>query len=139
MSRDYEILFIVRPELDEEQVNASVKSVEDLIRNLGGEVQRTDLWGRRRLAYEVSHLREGHYVLVEFELESDRIEDLKNSLKISETVFRFLVTRRPEKASRAAEPPSRARTERAPEPQAVAGPEATAEPETASVGAEEET
>jgi small subunit ribosomal protein S6 len=132
LQRDYEILFIVRPELDEDQVNAAVKSVDDLIRNLGGDTQRTDLWGRRRLAYEVAHLREGHYVLTEFILDSDRVTDLKNSLKISESVFRFLITRRPEKAKTEPRP---ARGERAREPEA-AQPEPAPAP--AAVGAEAE-
>ena len=59
MLRDYEILFIVRPELDDEAVKQSVAGVNTLIENLGGASQKTDVWGRRRLAYEVRHLREG--------------------------------------------------------------------------------
>ncbi len=99
MLRDYEILFIVRPDLDEEQVGAAVKSVETLIANLGGEHQKTDVWGRRRLAYEVSHLREGQYVLTDFRLDPARVPELEATLRISETVFRHLVVRKPEKAS----------------------------------------
>ena len=106
MLRDYEILFIVRPDLDEEQLGAAVKSVETLIANLGGEHQKTDVWGRRRLAYEVSHLREGQYVLTDFRLDPARVPELEATLRISETVFRHLVVRKPEKANGAA--PTRA-------------------------------
>ncbi len=59
MLRDYEILYIVRPELDEEELGKAMDGVQKLIQNLGGEPQKTDVWGRRRLAYEVDHLREG--------------------------------------------------------------------------------
>jgi small subunit ribosomal protein S6 len=98
--RDYEILFIVRPDLDEEQLGAAVKSVETLIANLGGEHQKTDVWGRRRLAYEVSHLREGQYVLTDFKLDPARVPEMEATLRISETVFRHLVVRKPEKVGR---------------------------------------
>jgi small subunit ribosomal protein S6 len=107
--RDYEILYIVRPDLDDEQVAEAVQRVNTLIANSGGNGQRTDVWGRRRLAYEVDHLREGHYVLTEFEIEPERIAEMESSLKISDTVFRHLIVRRPPKtaaAGPAAPPPA---------------------------------
>jgi small subunit ribosomal protein S6 len=107
--RDYEILYIVRPDLDDEQVAEAVQRVNTLIANSGGSSQRTDVWGRRRLAYEVDHLREGHYVLTEFEIEPERIAEMESSLKISDTVFRHLIVRRPPKtaaAGPAAPPPA---------------------------------
>lgn len=108
MLRDYEILYIVRPELDEEQLNQAVDSVGKLIQNLGGEAQKTDVWGRRRLAYEVAHLREGQYVLTDFRLEPERVKEMEATLKISETIFRHLITRKPEKIARAASSAPRA-------------------------------
>ena len=134
MLRDYEILFIARPELDEDQLGQAVGSVEKLIQNLGGDVQKTDVWGRRRLAYEVAHLREGQYVLTDFQLDPTRVAELEATLKISETVFRFLVTRKPEKAQKAngAKP--------APAPAAAEQPPAVdvAEPVVSAENAEEE-
>jgi len=94
--RDYEILFIVRPELDEEQVQQAVASVGKLIENLGGAVQKTDVWGRRRLAYEVRHLREGQYVLTDFQVDPARVPEMEATLKISDTVFRHLIVRKPD-------------------------------------------
>jgi len=94
--RDYEILYIVRPELDEEQLQAAIGTVDQLIQNLGGAVQKTDVWGRRRLAYEVRHLREGQYVLTDFQIDPARVPELEGTLKISDTVFRHLVVRKPE-------------------------------------------
>ena len=102
MLRDYEILYIVRPELDEEQVHEAVGSVDKLIANLGGATVKTDVWGRRRLAYEVRHLREGQYVLTDFRIEPERVPEMEATLKISETVFRHLIVRKPEKMGRTA-------------------------------------
>ena len=96
MLRDYEILYIVRPELDEEQLQAAMATVNQLIESLGGAVQKTDVWGRRRLAYEVRHLREGQYVLSDFQIDPARVPELEGTLKISDTVFRHLVVRKPE-------------------------------------------
>ena len=96
MLRDYEILYIVRPELDEEQLQAAIGTVNSLIESLGGAIQKTDVWGRRRLAYEVRHLREGQYVLTDFQVEPARVPEMESTLKISDTVFRHLVVRKPE-------------------------------------------
>jgi small subunit ribosomal protein S6 len=100
--RDYEILFIVRPELDEERLGEAVQSVDKLIANLGGVGQPANVWGKRRLAYEVDRLREGHYVLTDFQLDPNRLAEMEATLKISETVFRHLIVRKPEKAAVAA-------------------------------------
>lgn len=91
MVRDYELMYIVRPELEDDAVRAAVKSVRTLIESLGGEVVKTTLWGKRRLAYEVRRLREGHYVLVVFHLDGGRIADIERALRIHDTVFRHLV------------------------------------------------
>ena len=141
MLRDYEILYIVRPELDEAQLGDAVKAVETLISNLGGRSQKTDVWGRRRLAYEVAHLREGQYVLTDFQLDAERVKELEATLKISETVFRHMVVRKPEKTARARgaaaatapeeTPAAPAAAAEEPQPAATAGPEAPAEEEQA--------
>jgi small subunit ribosomal protein S6 len=138
--RDYEILFVVRPDLDEDQVAAATKSVDTLIEGLGGKTKKTDAWGRRKLAYEVKHLREGHYILTDFELETERVPELEGTLKISETVFRYLVVRKPEKSGKVkkaegaakAEEAAKAQAEEAARAEAAA---ATAEPEPAEVSA----
>jgi small subunit ribosomal protein S6 len=95
--RDYEILYVVRPDLDEEQLEEAVAKVSGLIETLGGQHERTNVWGKRRLAYEVNHLREGYYVLTEFQLDAGRVPEMESTLKISDTVFRHLVVRRPER------------------------------------------
>jgi small subunit ribosomal protein S6 len=150
--RDYEILYIVRPDLEEEQLNQAVASITRLIENLGGNAQKTDIWGRRRLAYEVRHLREGHYVLTDFQIEPARVPEMEATLKISDSVFRHLIVRKPEpsrkngaaarKAAQAAaaaaeSTPAAAEAEAAPEPAPEPAPAAApAEPAPAPAPAE---
>jgi len=117
--RDYEILYIVRPELDEEQLQAAIATVNKLIESLGGATQKTDVWGRRRLAYEVRHLREGQYVLTDFQIDPARVPELEGALKISDTVFRHLVVRKPEIKPRR-QPKAAQKAEETPAPQPVA-------------------
>jgi len=97
--RDYEVLYIVRADLDDEKVQDAVKRVNTLIERSGGTVERTNLWGKRKLAYEVKHQKEGSYVLQDFQLNPDRIPELEASLKITEEVLRHLIVRKPEKAA----------------------------------------
>jgi small subunit ribosomal protein S6 len=93
LKRDYELMYIVRPELDDEGVREAVRSVRSLLESNGGEVVKTTLWGKRRLAYEVNRLRDGHYVLVVLRLDSERVSPIERSLRIHDTVFRHLLVR----------------------------------------------
>jgi small subunit ribosomal protein S6 len=95
--RDYEVLYIVRADLDDEKVQDAVKRVNTLIERSGGSLERTNLWGKRKLAYEVKHQREGAYVLQDFQFEPGRIPELEAALKITEEVLRHLIVRKPEK------------------------------------------
>src|SRR5256885_144261 len=97
--RDYEVLYIVRADLDDDKVQDAVKRVNTLIERSGGTIERTNLWGKRKLAYEVKHQKEGAYVLQDFQLEPSRVPELESSLKITEEVLRHLVVRKPEKAA----------------------------------------
>jgi small subunit ribosomal protein S6 len=97
--RDYEVLYIVRADLDDDKVQDAVKRVNTLIQRSGGTVEHTNLWGKRKLAYEVKHQKEGSYVLQDFQLDPNRVPELESSLKITEEVLRHLIVRKPEKAA----------------------------------------
>jgi small subunit ribosomal protein S6 len=112
--RDYEVLYIVRADFDDEKVQDAVKRVNTLIERSGGAAERTNLWGKRKLAYEVKHQKEGAYVLQDFQLEPERVPELEAGLKITEEVLRHLIVRKPEKAAATAVAPPPA--EVAPEP-----------------------
>lgn len=141
--RDYEILYIVRPDLDEEQVQGAVASVNKLIENLGGSSQKTDVWGRKRLAYEVRHLREGQYVLQDFQIDPARVPEMEATLRISDTVFRHLIVRKPElkddprKVKREAKAAAAAAAAAAEAAEAAAQAAAAEEPAPAAVATEE--
>ena len=91
MTRDYELMYIVRPELDDEALRTAVTRVRGMIEAQDGEVVKTTLWGKRRLAYEVAHLRDGHYVLVVLRMDGEKVAPLDRALRIDETVFRHLL------------------------------------------------
>ena len=97
--RDYEVLYIVRADLDDDKVQDAVKRVNTLIERSGGTPERTNLWGKRKLAYEVKHQKEGAYILQDFKLDPERIAELESGLKITEEVMRHLIVRKPEKAA----------------------------------------
>jgi small subunit ribosomal protein S6 len=103
--RDYEVLYIVRADFDDEKVQDAVKRVNTLIERSGGTADRTSLWGKRKLAYEVKHQKEGSYVLQDFKLDPNRVPELEASLKITEEVLRHLIVRKPEKAAATAVTP----------------------------------
>ena len=97
--REYEVLYIVRADLDDDKVQDVVKRVNTLIERSGGVAERTNLWGKRKLAYEVKHQKEGSYVLQDFQIGQDRLPELEAALKITEEVLRHLIVRKPEKAA----------------------------------------
>jgi len=97
--REYEVLYIVRADLDDDKVQEAVKRVNTLIERSGGTIERTNLWGKRKLAYEVKHQKDGSYVLQDFQLDPVRVPELESALKITEEVLRHLIVRKPEKAA----------------------------------------
>ncbi len=103
--RDYEVLYIVRADFDDDKVQDAVKRVNTLIQRSGGTADRTNLWGKRKLAYEVKHQKEGSYVLQDFQLDPDRVPELEAGLKITEEVLRHLIVRKPEKTTATAVTP----------------------------------
>jgi small subunit ribosomal protein S6 len=95
--RDYEVLYIVRADLEDDKVQDIIKRVNTIIEKAGGTAERTNIWGKRKLAYEVKHQKEGSYVLQDFQIGPDGVPELEAALKITEEVLRHLVVRKPEK------------------------------------------
>lgn len=92
--RDYETLYIVRPDLDEEALTGVIDKYNNLISANGGEVINTNKWGKRKLAYEVKDYREGYYVLIDFQGQPAVAQELERVFKISDDVIRYLITRK---------------------------------------------
>jgi small subunit ribosomal protein S6 len=89
--KKYETVFIVRPNLDDESVDRTVAGVEEYIKGLGGTIISTDKKGRRRLAYEVSKMRDGFYVMTRFEAKPEAVAQVKRMMMLSEEIIRSLI------------------------------------------------
>jgi len=93
---DYEILLMLDPELAEERQAEVVARVRELVEKGGGTWAADDVWGRRRLAYEIDHKAEGSYHLLTFSAATETLDEISRVLKIDDNVMRHLATRRPE-------------------------------------------
>ena len=92
-TRDYELVLVLNPEATEEEVSAAVERVDGNITDRGGSITDHENWGVRRLAFPIMKFGEGNYVLTRFNLDTGAIADLNRTLKASEDILRFLVTR----------------------------------------------
>jgi len=89
--RKYEVMYIIRTDIEQEAVQAAVEKFQGIISN-GGEITKHDVLGKRRLAYEIKKFRDGHYVLVNFTAEPAVVAELERVMKISDEVIRYLIT-----------------------------------------------
>lgn len=98
----YELMVILDPEIDERTVAPSLDKFLNVIRNDGGSIDKTDIWGRRRLAYEINKKSEGIYAVVDFTSTPAAAAELDRQLKLSEAVMRTKVLRAEEAIARVA-------------------------------------
>jgi small subunit ribosomal protein S6 len=115
---EYEILLLLDPDLDEARQTEIVARVRELVEKAGGSWDLHDVWGRRRLAYEIGHKTDGTYHLLQFTCEAETLEEVSRVLRIDDGVMRHMATRRIE--GRPAKPvavgaPARDDAETAPE------------------------
>ncbi len=90
----YEAMYIINPELEDEAIKGVVEKFSDIIAANGGEVQKTDEWGRKKLAYPINYKTEGYYVLVDFASAPELPRELERNLKNDESILRFMVVRK---------------------------------------------
>ena len=89
--RTYETLYVIQPEATEDEVQSVTAGVDTLISEDGGEVLKSDVWGKRRLAYDVKGFREGIFVLTRFNGSTSFPRKLEGHFKLNEQVIRYLV------------------------------------------------
>jgi len=89
--RTYEALYIVSPEVDDDGIQTISKDTENLVTGVGGEIVRSEIWGRRKMAYEVKRFSEGSYILLRFTAPPDFIAKLEMTFKLNESIIRYLV------------------------------------------------
>ena len=90
---DYEVTYILRPSLEETEVEARANAVAEIVKGQGGEVVAVEKLGRKRLAYEIDDEREGNYVVMQFKSDAATSKELERQLKLHEDVLRALVVR----------------------------------------------
>ena len=91
--RHYELMVILDPELEERTVAPSLDQFLTVVRQGGGSVEKVDIWGRRRLAYEIAKKTEGIYAVVDLTAEPDTVKELDRQLNLNEAVLRTKVLR----------------------------------------------
>ena len=87
--REYELVLIVHPDLDEAAFNEIVERVSGWITEDGGEIIKTDIWGKRQLAYPIQKLNEGQYVLLDIKMNPQFAKTVERDLRYIEPVLRF--------------------------------------------------
>jgi len=91
--RKYEVAFIVHPDLDETAFKEVQERVKSWITDAGGKVTKVDLWGKKKMAYEIRKQKEGLYVLFESEMEPSFCMELERNLQLQESILRYMVTK----------------------------------------------
>jgi small subunit ribosomal protein S6 len=99
--RNYEIIFIVRPDVTEEDVDKLIAQMEGVVAGTGGKLEKVEKLGRRRLAYRVQKQREGLYVLFRLQGSGDTVKEFERRLKVIDTVIKYLSVRIDEDLERA--------------------------------------
>ena len=90
--RKYELVCIIHPDLDENAFNSVIEKVRGWISDLGGNVDKLDIWGRRRMAYSIHKQREGQYVLVNITMPPTASAELDRNLRFQESIIRYMIT-----------------------------------------------
>ena len=88
--RNYELVYVVKPNSDEEVREAILNKVKEVVAT-DGEIVKVDTWGTKKLAYPIAKFNEGHYVLVNFKAAVDVPKELDRNLKINENVIRHMI------------------------------------------------
>jgi len=105
ITRQYEAVYILRPDATDEQVDTTINKYRQVVLNTGGTVEKSDRWERRKLAYEVAGYTEGLYIIMEFSGEARTETELRRQFQISEDQIRYMIVKRDDAAAAAAPAP----------------------------------
>jgi len=90
--RRYELMLLLRPDLEDDKLQAAVEKVTRAIVNGGGSLSKVSPWGKRRLAYDIGRHREASYFLIQFDIEPAQVREIERGMLITEEILRHLVT-----------------------------------------------
>ncbi len=91
--RSYEIVFIINPEAEDAEVMRLTEAAQKIITDQGGSIVKTEMMGKRRLAYEINHQRDGVYVLLEVEGSGREIAEFERRMRVNDRVLRYMTVR----------------------------------------------
>lgn len=90
--RKYEVMYIIRTDIEQEAIQAAIEKYQGIINN-GGEIAKHEVMGKRRLAYEINKFRDGVYVLVQFNATAEVVAELDRVMRISDEIVRYLIVK----------------------------------------------
>jgi small subunit ribosomal protein S6 len=93
MNRKYELVYVVSPDATDDQVTDLHNQVDAIVQRLGGRIEKTDNWGRRKLAYEIGRHKEGTYVLETIAGSGEVMKEIDRRLKVTDLIIRHLIVR----------------------------------------------
>ncbi|MBX3049422.1 MAG: 30S ribosomal protein S6 [Anaerolineales bacterium] len=96
--RNYEVIYIVHPDLDSDAFTQLNKQVEGWIKDGKGKIEKSDIWGKRKLAYQIKKQSEGQYVLLRTEMDPSLCATLEQQFRLQESVLRFIIVALEEEA-----------------------------------------
>jgi len=99
--RTYEIVFIIDPEAEDAEVMRLTEAVQKIITDQGGSITKTEMMGKRQLAYEINHKRDGVYVLLEVDGSGAEIAELERRMRVNDRILRYMTVRVDEDRRRA--------------------------------------
>ncbi len=135
MDRVYEVMFIIRPDVLDEDLDKLVAALEATVTNGGGAIKSTEKLGRRKLAYTVRKFNDGNYIVLTVEADGKLIAELERRLRVTEPVIKFITVRMDEEDKRLAKVRAIRASRKKMSAQPVAPPPAAAEPVAAPVEA----
>lgn len=91
--RKYEIMYIIRPDIEEEAQTQLIERLNNVLTDNGAEIEKVEEMGKRRFAYEINKYRDGYYVLINFAAPQEAIDEFDRQAKFSEDVLRHLIVR----------------------------------------------
>ena len=120
MSRLYEVMFIVRPDVEDEEADKLIESLSTTVKTGGGVVKSAEKLGRRKLAYQVRKFNDGNYILLTIEANGAVVLELERRLRVTEQVIKFITVRMDEEEKRLAKVKANRGVRRAAAPAAIA-------------------
>ena len=94
--RNYEFIFILKPELDEKKQEEKTAQIEKLISGFGGKTKKKDVWGKKELAYPIAKCKKGIYIKFNFSFPEEKVKELEEKIKLEQEIIRYLLVREAE-------------------------------------------